>query len=142
MSDGWFYSDVVKEHFFYPKNFCKSDEEIKDFDAHGTAGSPACGDRMDFWIKVKDDKIIDVKWRTFGCGSAIASTSILSVMITENGGMLLDDALKIRPKDIVDKLGGLPLNKIHCSVLGDKTLRAAINAFFRKTGQENRIVNE
>ncbi|RME54259.1 iron-sulfur cluster assembly scaffold protein [Candidatus Woesearchaeota archaeon] len=143
-AESWFYSDEVKEHFFHPKNIFTSEEEIKKFNADGVGkvGSPACGDMMEMWIKVKDDRIVECRWRTFGCASAIASTSILSVMVTENGGMKLDDALKIRPQDIIKRLGGLPKRKIHCSVLGDKALRAAINDYFKKTKQYDRIVVE
>ncbi len=136
--EGWFYTDTVKEHFFSPKNFLKNGESC-EADAHGSVGSPACGDRMDFWIKVENDRIVDCKWRTFGCASAIASTSMLSVMVTENGGMRIEDALKIRPQDIIARLGDLPARKVHCSVLGDKALRDAINDHFRKTGQLDRV---
>lgn len=103
-----------------------------------------CGDVMRIWLNVdpKEDKITTLKWRTFGCASAIAATSMLSVMITENGGMKIEDALKIRPQDIIIRLGGLPDRKIHCSVLGDKALRAAINHWFKKTDQISRIVVE
>jgi NifU-like protein involved in Fe-S cluster formation/bacterioferritin-associated ferredoxin len=103
-----------------------------------------CGDMMKMWVQVDkaQDKIIDCKWQTFGCGSAIASTSMLSVMLTENGGMKIDDALKLRPQDIVKRLKDLPARKFHCSVLGDKALRAAINDYFRKSGQEARVVVE
>lgn len=139
-AEKWFYSNTVKDHFFNPQNFCRSLDEVKDFDCHGSVGSPACGDKMDFWLKIEGDRIIGAKWRTFGCGSAIASTSILSVMMTENGGMLIDDALKIRPQDIVKRLENLPPRKVHCSVLGDKALRSAINDYFRRTGQNERIV--
>ena len=85
-----------------------------------------CGDVMKVWIIVKDGKIADCKWQTFGCASAIASTSIMSEMVK---GMKLEDAMKIRPQDIVKKLGGLPEQKIHCSVLGDQALRAAIKNY-------------
>ena len=139
----WFYSDVVKEHFFKPKNIFKNETEMKKYkaDGLGVVGSPACGDVMKMWIKVdaKKDTIKDCKWQCFGCGSAIATTSVLSEMITEKGGMKLDEALKIRPMDIVKKLGGLPAKKIHCSVLGDQSLRAAIYDYFKKSGQENRL---
>jgi len=129
-NEAWVYSDVVKEHFFNPRNVLKTEEEY-EADGVGVVGSPSCGDVMKVWIKVDPHtkKIIECKWKTFGCASAVASTSILSVMVTENGGMLLDDAYKLRSKDILDRLGGLPENKIHCSVLGDRALRAAIDDY-------------
>jgi len=103
-----------------------------------------CGDVMRIWLNVdpKRDTITTLKWRTFGCASAIAATSMLSVMVTEKKGMKIDDALKITPQDIIKRLGGLPDRKIHCSVLGDKALRAAINHWFKKTNQISRIVIE
>lgn len=143
--DPWYYSDIVKDHFFNPRNFMKYGEE-KDFEANGVGrvGSPACGDEMVVWIKVdsKEDKIKECRWQTFGCASAIAATSVLSVMVTENNGMKLDEALKVKPQDIMERLGGLPERKIHCSVLGDKALRAAINDYFHKSGQYQRVVVE
>ncbi|MFC2142808.1 iron-sulfur cluster assembly scaffold protein [Candidatus Aenigmatarchaeota archaeon] len=139
-TEKWFYTDTVKDHFFRPRNLLRTTEaENYKADGVGEVGSPACGDVMKIWIKVKDDKITECKWQTFGCGSAIASTSILSEMVI---GMKLDDALKIKPHDIVKKLNGLPPRKIHCSVLGDKALREAVNNYFRKTDQEDRIVVE
>jgi NifU-like protein involved in Fe-S cluster formation/bacterioferritin-associated ferredoxin len=103
-----------------------------------------CGDVMRVWLKIdpKKDKITEFKWRTFGCASAIASTSMLSLMATEKGGMKIEKALKIKPQDIMKRLGGLPDRKIHCSVLGDKALRAAINQWFKKTGQLSRVIVE
>jgi NifU-like protein involved in Fe-S cluster formation len=94
------------------------------------------------WVKIdaKNDKIKECKWQTFGCASAIAATSILSVMVTEKGGMKIDKAMQIRPQDIVKRLGGLPDRKIHCSVLGDQALRSALNDYFHKSEQDNRIV--
>ncbi|MBI4992771.1 MAG: iron-sulfur cluster assembly scaffold protein [Candidatus Magasanikbacteria bacterium] len=139
----WLYTDVVKEHFFNPKNLLKHGEE-KDYkaDALGRVGSPACGDEMVLWLKIdkKSERITECKWQTFGCASAIASTSMLSVMVLENGGMTIEEALKIRPQDILARLGGLPARKIHCSVLGDQALRSAINDWFQKTGQPKRTV--
>src|SRR3989338_3230973 len=135
---GWLYSDIVKDHFFNPRNFMRLDEEEKfKYNGLGRVGSPACGDEMVIWLKIEPEteKIKDCKWQTFGCGSAIASTSVLSVMVTENGGMTIAGALNIKPQDIMARLGGLPSRKIHCSVLGDKALRAAVNDYFRKTGQ-------
>ncbi len=137
----WFYSDVVKDHFFNPRNIFKTQAEVESYEADGKGmvGSPACGDMMKMWIKVQDEKIVECKWQTFGCGSAIASTSMLSVMVTENGGMPIEEALKVKPQDIVKRLVELPPRKFHCSVLGDKAMRAAINDYFRKSGQEDKI---
>ncbi len=140
--EGWLYSKKVKDHFFHPRNLFKPGEEKKyKADGVGYVGSPACGDAMRVWIKVdkKNDKITDCKWQTFGCGSAIASTSAMSEMITEKGGMKLDKAMKLTPQDIIKRLGGLPPRKIHCSVLGDKALRQAINDYFKKSGQLDRV---
>lgn len=126
----WIYSDIVKEHFFNPKNFMRYGEEKKfKYNAMGRAGSPACGDEMVMWLIVnpKTQKITDCRWRTFGCGSAIASTSVLSEMIKEKGGMPIDKAVKIKPAEILKRLGGLPARKIHCSILGDKALQSAID---------------
>ncbi len=142
----WFYTNTVKDHFFNPRNIFKTQEEVDNYraDGVGMVGSPACGDMMKIWVKVdrKNDKITECKFQTFGCASAIASTSILTVMVTENGGMPIEKALKLRPQDIIEKLEGLPARKIHCSVLGDKALRAAINDYFKKSGQEKRIIPE
>ncbi|KKT02691.1 MAG: nitrogen-fixing NifU domain-containing protein, nitrogen fixation protein NifU [Candidatus Peregrinibacteria bacterium GW2011_GWF2_43_17] len=142
----WVYSSSVKSHFFHPQNLV---EDIKKFDESkydgiGVVGSPACGDMMKLWVKIdkKNDRIRDLKWQTFGCASAIASTSMLSVMVTEKGGMKIENALKLKPQDILARLGGLPPRKIHCSVLGDKALRKAINDYFRKSEQYKRIVTE
>ena len=145
-ASGWFYTDAVKEHFFHPKNFL--DDEGGYEEAYlGMVGSPACGDAMKVWLKVEKDndgieRIKEFKWKTFGCASAIASTSMLSVMATENGGISIDDALALRPQDIMERLGGLPARKVHCSVLGDKALRSAINDYFKKTNQHDRVIVE
>lgn len=103
-----------------------------------------CGDMMKMWLKIEpqNERVQEMKWRTFGCGSAIAATSMFSVMVTENGGMPLVDALKIKPQHIMERLGGLPNRKIHCSVLADKAFRKAVNEYFRKTEQVNRIIIE
>ncbi|MBU1179526.1 iron-sulfur cluster assembly scaffold protein [Patescibacteria group bacterium] len=129
----WFYSKTVKKHFFNPIKFLKDDEKF-DADGVGQVGSSACGDVMKFWIKVDKSgkKIIDCRWRTYGCGSAIASTSTLAEMLTEKGGMKIKDALKIKPQDIMKRLGGLPAIKVHCSVLGDQALRKAIEDYKKK----------
>jgi len=130
---GWAYSDIVKEHFLNPRNFVRDEREVAGADGTGMMGSPACGDVMKMWIWVKDGKIIDCKWMTFGCASAIASTSMLSEMAK---GLKIEDALRITPKQIAEKLGGLPAIKIHCSVLGDQALRAAVKDYeARKNGK-------
>ena len=145
-TEGWFYTDTVKDHFFNPRNLFYSDEDAEgyEYDAVGMVGSPACGDMMKIWIKCSEEQdcIKECKWQTFGCASAIASTSIMSEMVTEGDGMKLDDAMSMKPKDINDKLGGLPTRKFHCSVLGDKALRMAINNYYDETGQPDRKIEE
>ncbi|MBI4983299.1 iron-sulfur cluster assembly scaffold protein [Candidatus Woesearchaeota archaeon] len=131
----WLYTSIVKEHFFHPKNIFTSDKEADMYertaDGVGQVGSPKCGDVMRMYIKVdkETDTIKECRWKTFGCCSAIASTSILSEMVI---GMTLDKAKKITPLDIVKALGGLPARKIHCSVLGDQALRAAIEDYKKR----------
>jgi NifU-like protein involved in Fe-S cluster formation len=126
----WLYSDVVKEHFFNPKNILFDDKEYIS-DGIGIAGSPLCGDMMVVWIKVDKEtkKIKECKWKTFGCASAIASTSMMSVMVTENEGMSLARAKRVSPESIIERLGGLPDRKYHCSVLGHEALRKAIEDY-------------
>ncbi len=131
----WMYSEVVKDHFVNPRNILE-DEESYAADGTGMVGNIKCGDQMLIAIKVEGDAIIDCKWKTYGCASAIASTSILSEAVI---GMNLDEAYHIKPKDIADRLGGLPEHKIHCSVLGDKALRSAIEDYYKKTGREDSI---
>lgn len=133
----WVYSDEAKEHFIHPRNVLSDEEHYKD-DGKGIVGNIKCGDEMMFVIKVDKDKgiIADCRWKTYGCASAIASTSILSEMVK---GMSLDEAYKIIPKDIIKELGGLPEHKIHCSVLGDKALRAAIDDYYRRNGMADKV---
>jgi nitrogen fixation NifU-like protein len=137
------YSDAVIDHFTNPRNVLQGPEEEYAPSGIGMVGNPTCGDMMKVWIKVDEsDRIYDLKWKTFGCASAIGSTSMMSEMITENGGMTVEAALQVTPDDIMDRLGGLPSIKIHCSVLGDKALRAAIHDYFKKSGQNTRIAEE
>jgi nitrogen fixation NifU-like protein len=131
MSD-WLYSDIVKDHFTKPRNVLLEDESTFPADARGQTGNIKCGDQMLMLLQIKDDVITDVRWKTYGCASAIASTSMLSETIK---GMNITDAYNIKPEDLVEKLGGLPEYKIHCSVLGDKALRAAIDDYLEKTGR-------
>lgn len=130
--EDWLYSDTVKEHFMNPKNVLLEAEDSWPYDARGIVGNIKCGDQMLILLRIADDVITDVRWKTYGCASAIASTSILSEAIK---GMKIEDAYKLRPQDIVAKLGGLPAQKIHCSVLGDKALRAAIDDYLEKQGR-------
>jgi len=137
---GWAYTDVVKEHFMNPKNVLM-DEDSYEEDGKGVTGNVKCGDEMIVVIKVDKEKgiITDCKWKTFGCASAIASTSVLSEMVK---GMKLDDAYNLSAKDINKELGGLPEHKVHCSVLGDKALRMAINDYYVRNGMEDKVKKE
>ncbi|MFZ2252957.1 MAG: iron-sulfur cluster assembly scaffold protein [Minisyncoccia bacterium] len=123
----WLYSDIVKDHFFNPRNILINDTEYES-DGIGIVGSPACGDMMVVWIRVDqaNKRITECVWRTFGCASAIASTSMMSIMATENGGMTLHDAKRLMPEAILERLGGLPDRKYHCSVLGHQALHEAV----------------
>ena len=137
---GWVYTEKVKDHFVNPRNVLSEDETFED-DGKGITGNIKCGDQMMVAIKVDDDNgvITDCKWQTYGCASAIASTSVLSEMVK---GMTLEEAFAVSPKDVTKELGGLPENKIHCSVLGDKALRAAINDYYTRNGMEDRVKKE
>jgi len=136
-SEFWVYSDKIKDHFTKPKNALTDEKSFKT-DGRGVVGNIKCGDQMLMLITVDKEKntIKDCKWKTYGCASAIASTSILSEMVK---GMKLDKAYKLSPKDIAKKLGGLPEHKIHCSVLGDKALRAAIDDYYKNNGLVDKI---
>ena len=125
----WVYSETVKDHFLNPRNFLMGDESNFKYDACGIVGNPICGDQMKMYIKVKDNKIADIRWKTYGCASAIASTSALSELAK---GKTLDEALKIDAKDIDDYLGKLPKHKFHCSVLGHEALADAIKNYREK----------
>jgi len=122
-----FYSEKVMQHMRKPKNV----GEIKDADGVGKVGNPACGDVMFLYIKVRGNKIADVKFKTMGCGAAIATSS----MITELAkGKTLDEALKISRADVAGSLGGLPQLKMHCSNLAADALHAAIKDYLSKKG--------
>jgi nitrogen fixation NifU-like protein len=128
----WLYTDIVKDHFTNPRNVLMDDEQSFPSDARGQTGNIKCGDQMLMLLRIENDVIVDVRWKTYGCASAIASTSMLSEIIK---GMHIKDAYNVKPEDLVKKLGGLPENKIHCSVLGDKAVRAAIDDYLAKTGR-------
>ena len=118
-------SEKVMDHFRNPRNM----GEIPDADGVGTVGNPVCGDLMTIYIKVKDDRIEDIKFKTFGCGAAIATSSMMTELAR---GKTLDEALKISRGDVADNLGGLPPIKMHCSNLAADGLHAAIQDYLKK----------
>ena len=122
------YSEKVMQHFMSPHNV----GEIADADGVGEIGNPVCGDMMTFYIKVKDDRLEDVKFKTFGCGAAIAVSSMVSEMAK---GKTLEEARKITPELVAKELEGLPKNKFHCSNLGAQALNKAIDDYMAKHGK-------
>jgi nitrogen fixation NifU-like protein len=122
------YSDIVMDHFTNPRNV----GEIENPDGVGEVGNPVCGDMMTFYIKVEDGRLADVKFKTFGCGAAIAVSSMISEMAT---GKTIEEAMKISRADVADELGGLPTQKMHCSNLGADALHKAIEDYLSKKGQ-------
>lgn len=125
------YTDEVIEHFRHPRNV----GVIEDADGVGKVTSPVCGDIMELYIKVKDDRIIDVKFQTFGCAAAVASSSVLTEIIK---GTTIQEALSITNKRIIKALGGLPKEKIHCSVLAEDGVKSAIEDYLEKSKNRNK----
>ena len=119
------YTEKVKDHFLNPRNV----GEIKNPDGFGKVGNPVCGDVMAIYIKVKNNRIIDIKFKTFGCSAAIATSSVLTEMVK---GKTIDEALKITRNDVANELGGLPAIKMHCSNLAADALREAIKDYKNK----------
>ncbi len=122
------YSEKVMEHFMNPRNV----GEIENPDGIGEVGNPVCGDMMTFYIKVDDNRLSDVKFKTFGCGAAIAVSSIVSEMAM---GKTLEEVRKITPALVAQELEGLPKNKYHCSNLGAQALNKAIDNYLKKQGK-------
>ncbi|MBR3921073.1 MAG: Fe-S cluster assembly scaffold protein NifU [Oscillospiraceae bacterium] len=121
------YSEKVMDHFTNPRNV----GEIPDADGVGEVGNAKCGDIMKMYIKVEGNIITDVKFKTFGCGAAVATSSIATEMIK---GASLDDALKLTNKAVVEALDGLPEVKLHCSVLAEQAIKSALSDYYRRNG--------
>ena len=117
------YTETVMDHFTHPRNV----GEIPDADGVGEVGNAKCGDIMKMYLKIKDDRIEDVKFETFGCGSAIASSSMATELIK---GKTIEEALAVTNKQVVDALGGLPAHKLHCSVLAEESIKAAVKNYY------------
>ena len=117
------YTETVRDHFTHPRNV----GEIPDADGVGEVGNAKCGDIMKMYLKIKDDRIEDVKFETFGCGSAIASSSMATELIK---GKTIEEALAVTNKQVVDALGGLPAYKLHCSVLAEESIKAAVKNYY------------
>ena len=117
------YTETVMDHFTHPRNV----GEIPDVDGVGEVGNAKCGDIMKMYLKIKDDRIEDVKFETFGCGSAIASSSMATELIK---GKTIEEALAVTNKQVVDALGGLPAYKLHCSVLAEESIKAAVKNYY------------
>jgi nitrogen fixation NifU-like protein len=119
------YSEKVMEHFKNPKNV----GEIPGADGIGNVGNPVCGDIMRLYIKVEDDRIVDAKFKTFGCGAAIATSSMVTELVK---GKTIEEALKVSNRAVAEALGGLPKVKMHCSVLAEEALKSAIDDYLKK----------
>ena len=117
------YTETVMDHFTHPRNV----GEIPDADGVGEVGNAKCGDIMKMYLKIKDDRIEDVKFETFGCGSDIASSSMATELIK---GKTIEEALAVTNKQVVDALGGLPAYKLHCSVLAEESIKAAVKNYY------------
>ncbi|MBI2852636.1 MAG: Fe-S cluster assembly scaffold protein NifU [Chloroflexi bacterium] len=134
MSDVWrLYSTKVMEHFKDPRNV----GEIENADGVGHVGNPVCGDIMELYIKVDKGIITDAKFKTFGCGAAIATSSMVTEMVK---GKTLDEALKITNAAVAEALDGLPSVKMHCSVLAEDALKLAINDYYKRQGMVSKVV--
>ena len=123
------YNEKVMDHFTHPRNV----GEIPDASGVGTVGNPVCGDVMKMYVKIENDVIIDAKFKTFGCGAAISTSSIVTEMVK---GKTIAQALQITNKAVVEALGGLPAVKLHCSVLAEEALKSAIKDYYKRQGKD------
>ena len=123
------YTETVMDHFMNPRNV----GEIPDADGVGEVGNAKCGDIMKMYLKVRNNVIEDVKFETFGCGSAIAASSMATEMVK---GKTIEEALAVTNKQVVDALGGLPAHKLHCSVLAEESIKAAVKDYYDRNGIE------
>lgn len=126
------YSEKVMDHFANPRNV----GELPDANGVGTVGNAKCGDIMKVYLKIVDDVIVDVSFKTFGCGAAVATSSMATELVK---GKTVEEALQLTNKAVVEALDGLPPEKIHCSVLAEDAVRAAINDYYERTGSEKRV---
>ncbi|MGD9808418.1 MAG: Fe-S cluster assembly scaffold protein NifU [Deferribacterales bacterium] len=130
------YSEKVMDHFMNPRNM----GEIEDANGVGEVGNPACGDVMKIFLKINDDNIVeDVKFKTFGCGAAIASSSMATELMI---GKSVEELLQLTNNAIVEALGGLPPAKIHCSVMAEEAIEEALKDFYKSKGEDPAIVEE
>ncbi len=123
------YNDKVIDHFTNPRNV----GELADANAVGQVGNPTCGDIMKMYLKIEDNIVTDAKFKTFGCGAAIATSSVATILIK---GKTVEEALKLTNKQVVDELGGLPPQKLHCSVLAEEAIRKAISDYYIRGGMD------
>ena len=129
------YSEKVMDHFTNPRNV----GEIENADGVGVVGNAKCGDIMKMYLKIDDDVITDCKFKTFGCGAAIATSSMATELVK---GHTVDEALALTNKAVVEALDGLPPVKIHCSVLAEQAIKAALADYYRKNGIDHPLVHE
>lgn len=123
------YSEKVMDHFTNPRNV----GEISDASGIGTVGNPVCGDVMKMYLKIENEVIVDIKFKTFGCGAAVATSSMVTELVK---GKTITQALTITNRAVAEALGGLPAKKMHCSVLAEEALRSALKDYYKKQGKE------
>ncbi len=129
------YTEKLMQLFMNPKNVGR----IEDADGIGEVGNPVCGDVMKIYLKIEDDRIVDVKFETFGCAAAIATSSMVTELVK---GKTIEEALKVSNKDVAEALGGLPPQKVHCSLLAEEGIKAAVDDYLAKKDRIKREASE